>query len=79
MSADGCYETSCWCGPCRWLSSCFTSKPPEAPPISQVAIATMGQIQAIGVHHRERTWVLSNGRMAYEVSHSVVKENIEIS
>lgn len=75
MCSD-CCKTSCWCAPCRWMSSCFTcckKKPVRTAQyaVNQVSIAVLGtpttiQPQAPPSHHRERTWKLSSGRMTYD-------------
>jgi len=72
-----CCATSCWCAPFRWIASICCSPPssPTLEPITHVAVNAIGQNHP--VHHRERTWQLSNGRMTYDVSHSVARREGE--
>ncbi len=61
---------SCFCAPFRWIARCCCRKSDnQSVKVTQVAVTA---IQATG-HHRERTWKLSQGRMTYDVAHSVVQ------
>lgn len=72
---SGCYQTSCWCAPFRWISRCcYTPQSPTLQPITQVAVHAIANQNTHPTHHRERTWKLSNGRMTYDISHSVVRK-----
>lgn len=74
----GCYQTSCFCAPFRWISRCcYTPPSPTLQPATQVAVNAIGD-HSHPTHHRERTWKLSNGRMTYDISHSVIRKEGEV-
>lgn len=62
-------------------------KPPAIPvetvlqtATSKLAVNALGQVTlspSHPLHHRDRTWHLSNGRLAYRVSHSVTRPNFD--